>query len=126
MRILLCFSFLIGSAFAAPADVNVTGNWSGTVNIARADGSTSENTVLLMLKQSGTAITGSVGTREDDQRPIQKGKIEGEKIALEVQDSESNRVITFALVIAGDRIKGDVNITGNGETRKAKIDVVKK
>jgi len=126
MRILLCFSVLIGMALAAPVDVNVTGNWSGTVNIARPDGSTRDDTVLLMLKQSGTEITGSVGTGADDQRPIQKGKIEGDKIALEVQDSENNRVVTFALVVTGDRIKGDVNITGNGETRKAKIDVVKK
>jgi hypothetical protein len=126
MRIFLCVSLLLGIALAAPVDTNVTGNWSGTVNIARSDGSNSENTVLLMLKQSGTEITGSVGTRQDDQRPIQKGKIDGDKIALEVQDSENNRVVTFALVLAGDRIKGDVNITGNGETRKATLDVVKK
>jgi hypothetical protein len=126
MRILLCLSMLIGISIAAPADVNVTGTWSGSVNIARPDGSTSDNTVLLMLKQNGTEITGSVGTREDDQRPIQKGKIDGDKIALEVQDSENNRVITFALLIDGNRIKGDVNISTNGETRKAKLDVLKK
>jgi len=126
MRILLCFSVLIGIALAAPADVNVTGNWSGTVNMTRPDGSIREDTLLLILKQSGTEITGSAGTGADDQRPIQKGKIDGDKIALEIQDSENNRVVTFALVIAGDRIKGDVNISGNGETRKAKIDVVKK
>ena len=126
MRILLCFSVLIGIALAAPADVNVTGNWSGSVNIARQDGSTSESVVLLMLKQNGTEITGSAGTREDDQLPIKKGKIEGDKIALELEDSANNRVVTFALVLAGDRIKGDVNISGNGETRKAKLDVVKK
>jgi hypothetical protein len=126
MRVLLCVSVLIGIALAAPADINVTGNWSGTVNIARPDGSTSDNTVVLILKQSGTEISGTVGTRQDDQRPIQKGKIDGDKIALEVQDSENNRVITFALVLAGDRIKGDVNITGNGETRKATLDVVRK
>jgi hypothetical protein len=35
-------------------------------------------TAVLMLKQDGAAITGSVGPNEDEQYPIKTGKIEGD------------------------------------------------
>jgi len=63
--------------------------------ITGPDGSSKESTAFLKLKQNGTEITGSVGPNEDEQHPIQKGKVDGNKIVLETQDVNNNRVIKF-------------------------------
>jgi len=61
----------------------VTGKWSGT-HAADPNAEAKESTALLVLKQSGSDITGTVGPNADEQFPIQKGKIDGDKITLEV------------------------------------------
>lgn len=75
----------------------------------------------MTLKQNGTEITGTFGPNEEKQFAIQKGRIEGDKITLEVQDN-NNHFIKFDLVIANERIKGDASMSADGESRKAKLD----
>src|SRR5215469_277992 len=123
MRILLCFLVLVALAGIAVADVNVTGKWSGSFNVVGPDGQTKDATALLVLKQTGTEITGSVGPNEEEQHTITKGKIEGDKISLESVDGEIS--IKFELTLSGDRITGDVNAAGEGRTMKAKLDVAR-
>lgn len=84
-------------------------------------GETKESTALLVLKQTGTDITGTVGPNEDEQFAIQKGKIDGDKITLEV-DHEGN-TMAFSLVLTADRITGEAQMSREGQTMKAKIDV---
>ena len=124
MRKLLLFLVLaVIAAGIAIADTSVTGKWTGSFNMIAPDGQTKDGTALLLLKQSGTEITGSVGPDEGEQHPITKGKIEGEKITLLVEDE--GRTIKFDLVLAAERITGDVNMAREGETAKAKIDVTR-
>lgn len=124
MRKLLLFLVLaVIAAGIAIADTSVTGKWTGSFNMIAPDGQSKDGTALLLLKQSGTEITGSVGPDEGEQHPITKGKIEGEKITLLVEDE--GRTIKFDLVLAAERITGDVNMTREGEAAKAKIDVTR-
>ena len=121
MRTLLCLFVLAALACAAIADVDVTGKWSGSFNITGPNGETKDGTALLMLKQSGTDITGSVGPNEDEQFVIQKGKIEGDKITLEAD--HGGNIMKIDLVLAADRITGEAHMSADGQTLKAKIDV---
>jgi hypothetical protein len=121
MRTLLCF--LVAAALAAAADVDVTGKWVGNFNITNPDGETNESTAVLNLKQSGAEITGTVGPNEDEQAAIQKGKIEGNKITMEAE--HNGHTIKFELMIAADRITGDANLSRDGQTAKAKVDVTR-
>ena len=121
MRTLLCFFVLAALAGVALADVDVTGKWSGTFNATNPNGETKESTALLVLKQSGTDITGTVGPSEDEQFAIQKGKIDGDKITLEVD--HDGHTMTFDLVLAADRITGEAHMSRDGLSMKAKIDV---
>jgi hypothetical protein len=121
MRTLLCLLVLAAFAGLAVADVNATGNWSGSFNVAHQSGEIKESTALLKLTQTGTDITGTVGPNEDEQFPIQKGKIEGDKITLEV-DHDGHK-IKFELVLAADRITGEANGSDGNEDLKAKVDV---
>jgi hypothetical protein len=114
MKAILCLLALAGGLFA---DTNLTGNWTGT--FTPVDGN--EGSALLKLKQTGTAITGSVGPNEGEQHDITKGKIEGNKVTLEVAD-EGHQMV-FTLVLAEDTLKGDVNASHDGQTMKAKLDV---
>jgi hypothetical protein len=61
------------------------------------------------------------GPNEDEQFPIQKGKIDGDKITLEANDK--GQTMTFNLVLASGRITGEAQMSREGQTRKAKIDV---
>ena len=119
MRTLLCL--LIAVTLAVAADVDVTGKWTGSFNITNPDGETKESTALLILKQSGTEITGTVGPHEDEQEPIQKGKIEGNKITMEAE--HDGHTVKFDLVLTADRMTGEANMSGDGRTAKAKVDV---
>jgi hypothetical protein len=121
MRTLLCFLVLATFAGFAVADVNVTGKWSGSFNVIGPDGQTKDSTAVLVLKQNGSEITGTVGPNEGEQHEITKGKMEGDKITLESADG--GLAIKFDLALEGDRMTGEVNAVGEGRTLKAKIDV---
>jgi hypothetical protein len=121
MRTLLCLVVMAAFAGVAIADVNATGNWSGSFDVTRSNGETKDSTALLKLKQTGTEITGTVGPDEGEQFPILKGKIDGDKITLEVQDHE--HTIKFDLKLDTDRITGEANMSDEHDSAKAKLDV---
>ncbi len=124
MRTFLCLLLLAAFAGSAMADADVSGKWSGSFNMMGPNGETKETTALLMLKQTGSTITGSLGPSEDEQHTITKGKIEGGKISLEAADG--NMSIKFELALTGDRITGEATADGEGRTMKAKLDVTRK
>jgi hypothetical protein len=121
MRTIFCILLLGALALFAAADTNITGKWTGPFKIVGPEPET--GTAILVLKQSGSDITGTVGPAEGEQHTITKGKIEGDKITLLVEDE--GHTIKLDLVLAGDRITGDVNISHDGETRKGNIDVTR-
>jgi hypothetical protein len=123
MRAFVCVLLLALLAGIAIADTNVTGKWSGSFNVIGQDGDGNDSTAVLMLKQNGSEITGTVGPNEGEQHTITKGKIEGDKITILVEDE--GHTVTFALVATTDRITGEVNIVHEGQTRKAKLDVTR-
>jgi phage-related tail fiber protein len=123
MRTILGIFVLAALAPLAAADTNVTGKWSGSFNSIGPDGEGRESAALLMLKQTGTEISGSFGPNEAEQIAISKGNIDGDKVTLVAEDQ--GRAIKFDLVLTGDRIKGDVSMSHNGQIAKAKIDVTR-
>jgi hypothetical protein len=123
MKVFACFLVLLGLALSAAA-ADVTGTWAGSFNMTSSGGETKEGEALLVLKQNGAEITGSVGPNESERHTIAKGKIEGDKITLEAGDG-SAITIKFDLVVEGDHIKGDATGSHDGQTMKAKLDVTR-
>jgi hypothetical protein len=124
MRTLLYFLVLTALAVCvAVGDTNVTGKWTGTFSSTGPDGETRESSAVLMLKQNGGEITGTFGPDENDQQIAFKGKIAGDKITLVAEDE--GRTVNFNLVLAADRITGDVNMVHSGQTARAKINVTR-
>jgi hypothetical protein len=126
MKALLCVFACIFAlavfALAAPPDLDLSGKWTGSFNMSSPDGEQHDSGVVMVLKQNGTELTGTAGPSEDEQFPITKGKLDGEKITLEVQRGEG-QIVKFELAMAGERIKGSASLSNNGETRTAKVDV---
>ncbi len=60
-------------ALAANAAEEFSGTWSGTFDIHFADGRVVNDTAWLVLQQSGTTVTGSVGPKAEQQGPIRNG-----------------------------------------------------
>ena len=119
MRSLRCL--LVAAALAVAADVDVTGKWAGSFKTTGSNGETNDSTAVLILKQSDAAITGTVGPNEEQQFPIVKGKIDGEKITLEAD--HDGTPMNFTLVLAAGRITGEAQMSRDGQTRTAKLDV---
>src|SRR5688500_17782022 len=114
MRALL---FLFSSTLFWAADV--TGSWSGPIEISR-DGETRTSAALLILKQEGTKITGSIGPNADERTDIAKGSIEGADVALEAVVPDRQLRVTILLKLDGEKLTGDFKVEGPGQNMTGK------
>jgi hypothetical protein len=119
MKTLVCtFLFAVFAMTALAADV--TGKWTGTFSPEGQDSSSA----IVLLKQTGTSVTGSAGPDEGTQWPLSDGKIVGNKLTGTVS-SPDGMIFKLDLTLDGDRISGDVAMTHDGQTMKGKIDITR-
>jgi hypothetical protein len=97
------YVIIILSVALSAIGADLSGNWKGQVN--RPDGQT-ETSVNLELKQDGETITGRIGSGHTDTAPIDKAKLDGEKLSFEVVGNSST--FKVSLDVAGDSMKGTV------------------
>jgi hypothetical protein len=120
VKLLSCI-FLVPALALTAAAADVTGKWSGTYTVTGADGSAGDaNPAFLVLKQSGSTLTGTAGAEESEQWPIEDAKIEGNKISGTINPSDGASY-TMSLTVNGDNMTGEVTINQGGQTLKAKI-----
>ena len=100
-------TLLLSVLTAVPADV--TGKWEGRLTATRNDGSTHEDTVLLILnqKEDGT-ITGTIGGAENDQHAISTGRIDGEKVVIAAKHATNGREYRLELTLQNEELNGTV------------------
>ena len=106
-----------------PSASDVTGNWNGTLK--PDDPSQGEETGLLILKQDGSAVTGTAGPNVDQRFPIAKGKIattkDGTMLTFELT-SPSGMVMQFEMKLADGHLKGSAKAEMGGQKRSAVVD----
>jgi hypothetical protein len=117
MKTLACTLLLALCAFTAFA-ADAAGKWSGSFTPEGQEASTG----MLILKQSGTEITGTGGPNAEQQYPLANGKIDGNKVTFDLQHP-SGMVLKMALVLDGDTLKGDATANADGQAMKAKLDL---
>jgi len=105
-------TIFLSALTAAPADV--TGNWEGSLTATRPDGSSSDDTVLLILTQKDGTVTGSVGGSETDQHPITAGTIDGDKVVIAARHATNGREYKLELKLQNEELTGTVT---SGEMR---------
>ena len=79
---------------------------SGTAT--RNDGTTHEDTVLLILTQKDGKITGSIGGGENDQHPIATGTIDGDKVVITATHATNGREYRLELTLQNEELNGTV------------------
>lgn len=122
MRNLLALAFLSASAMLAAGDL--TGTWTGTLTRNSDDG-TRTSDAYVIFKQDGAKLTGSGGPSAEEQIPMSKVVMDGDKITFEVDGG--NGALKFAVVAKGDTIEGDVvQERSDGTTRTGKIALKRK
>jgi hypothetical protein len=108
MRLLALF--LISAVLACAADVS--GKWAGKTRMS-VNGHIEEDTMFLVLKQDGARVTGTAGPTLKEQAAIRNGKIEEDHLTLELP--VPNGVFVFDVRLAGDRLKGSLIASAQGQ-----------
>jgi hypothetical protein len=120
MKRALCI--LLAGALAAVAAADASGKWSGAFSTESGGG----GTAYAVLKLSGASLSGTAGPNEQEQWPIQNGKIAGNKISLVVKSPSDGTSYQCDLVLDADHLKGDMTITRtDGQTQKTKMDLTR-
>ena len=109
-------------ALAASA-ADVSGTWSGTLNVTGPDGQIHNDTVHMILKQDGAKVTGTAGPSAGEQMAIEKGAVEGNKVTMEVPLPQGS--FKFDIALEGDHLRGDVTVAMAGQTMTAKMDATR-
>jgi len=122
VKLLACILLVFALATAAAA-ADVTGKWSGTFVVMGPNGPAGDpNPAFLILKQSGSTLTGTAGQDENEQWPIDNLKMDGNKISGSVSPSDG-ATYTVTLTVNGDSMTGEVTISDGGQTMKGKIEL---
>jgi len=100
-------ALLPSQGFAADA-ADVSGTWSGTFAIHFPDGRVADDTAWLVLQQSGTTVTGTVGPKATQQGPIRDVTILGDTLKF-VADSTQGKTLKFVLKREGEKLSGEAN-----------------
>ena len=95
-------------ALAVQAPIDVTGKWDGEITGQRADGTTNQDSALLILMQKDRTITGTAGGDDSDRNPIASGTIDGDTISLVVMHERNKREFKVELTVEGDEMKGTI------------------
>src|SRR5205823_8517225 len=88
---------------------DVSGKWTGTMS----DGQ-SRDSVLLVLQQDGTTLTGTAGPNESEQHPIERVTFQDDKLTFEVKTPFG--ALVFDLSFNGDELTGTLAAQNGGQT----------
>jgi hypothetical protein len=122
MKTLLCLLLLAALPLCA---ADLTGKWTGKFDITTTEGEEKPDQAVMNLKLDGGAVTGTAGPNDDQQWPILKGKLEGNKLTFEVvpEGDADKGLLQFELVFDGDTIKGAAKMQQGDEKMSAKVDL---
>lgn len=128
-RIALLVVALFVSVLAVTAAEDFSGKWSGTFSGVGPNGQPSTENIVLNLVHKGAELSGTAGPSAERQWKVLKGKVDGDKLAFEVQAgddaSSGGPLLKFTLAFAEGHLKGDVNLE-RGETKlSAKLDATR-
>jgi hypothetical protein len=81
---------------------DVTGTWSGSLAMTKGD-ETKDDSAYLILKQTGTEITGTIGPNADKRLTITKGSADGNSVYIEAIVEGDNKLV-LRLKVEGDKL----------------------
>lgn len=110
--LLLClFAVLLvhSSARAQARGSELSGTWSGEIAITTPDGKVQHDTAVLVLKQKGSVLTGTIGRTAEQQSPITQARVEAGQLRFHI---EAGGGMDFALLPSAGELRGTAVGTG--------------
>jgi hypothetical protein len=108
-RILFCFLITLLTLSAA----EISGKWSGMVQIKTPDGDNMTVPLFVELQQKGQELSGTIGRSADEKMAIANGKVDGKKLSFQVSTQESANPFKFELALTDAGLEGQM--TGQRE-----------
>jgi hypothetical protein len=85
---------------------DVTGKWSGTIEVQDSGSATP---VQAELVQKSDMVSGKIGRTDGaDEGTIRNGKVEGTKVSFEVVSPHTSSPFKFTLTLVNDRLEGEM------------------
>ena len=90
----------------ALSGADVSGKWSGTIDVEDAGNSTP---VQVELVQKSDMVSGKIGRQGGgDEGTIRNGKVDGTKVSFEVVSPQTSSPFKFTLTLAKDTLEGEM------------------
>ena len=126
-RVLVIYGLVISLSAALCAAADVSGLWTGTIDIKdEGSGTTITTPVRIQIAQESAAISGKIGRPEDPQEvPIKNVHMEGNTISFEASNGETAGPAKFVLTVDGDRMEGDMKVALDTEPLNGKVRVTR-
>ena len=96
------------AAAQTSASPNLSGRWSGSLDVVQADGSVEPDNAVFLLKQDRGALSGSAGQSEARQSPISNGVVVGSHAHFDVAVNPQ-MTVHFDFEIDGDHLHGSAS-----------------
>ena len=103
-RILFCFLISLLTLSAA----ELSGKWTGMVQIKTPDGENMMVPLIAELQQKGQELSGTIGRSADEKKAIENGKVEGTKLSFQVSTSDSANPFKFELAATEAGLEGQM------------------
>ena len=112
---------MVPDSTAAQA-TDLTGNWNAKFTATRPDGATQTITFTFHFAQKGKTLTGTIGPEPARQWKVEKGLVDGAKVAFEVQQPDGPLRV-FALTHAKGRLTGTMTLkAADGRTMDIQVE----
>lgn len=117
-----CFLLAIVLAGCHERAKDATGHWAGAFHILPAGGGPREDAAVVIFKQQGEVLTGTLGPSEMNQLPFKEGRITGKNLRIEMEGNP----IVFVLALDGDRLSGEIQDAKDPSKILGKVDLKRK
>ena len=119
--VLVALAFVPAATVAQAQTTNLTGNWNATFTRTAPTGEKQSITFTFHLAQKGKVLTGTIGPEPARQWKIEKGVVDGAKVAFQVQQTDGP-LRSFTLALTKGRLQGTQKLEFNGQTAEVTVD----
>ena len=121
MRNLICLTLLLLAATASAADLS--GKWTGTVDVTSPDGSARQLSVVLQLRQKGAELSGTIADANGNEVNIANAALEGSTITFEVKQGDNGPLWKVKLTASDDALSGEATTAWSGQSMKGRMNL---
>ena len=113
---LVLVALALGPAATTAQTTDLTGNWNATFTRTAPSGEKQSITFTFHFTQKGKALTGTIGPEPARQWTVEKGVVDGAKVAFQAQQPDGQRPLrSFTLTLVKGRLQGTQKLEVDGK-----------